>query len=786
MIHATKTGIVVTAILLAVFTVYAVYVHQPPHPLPEDVPETSFSAERAIKHIEATCTRPHPAATKANERVLQYIVDTVADMGFQPRVQEATLVAGHRLETVKNVLVRVRGTAPTKALMIVAHHDSVAWGPGASDDWAGCAAMLETLRALKAGPRLRNDVIFLFTDAEERGLVGAEAFCVEHPWFEDVALVLNFEARGNTGPSYMFETGPENGWLIPHFAKAASHPFATSLMADLYLKMPTTTDYRIFKKFGLQGLNCAFIRNLAYYHTMNDSPENVDLGSLQQHGYYALDVARYFGDIELEDIRESNAVYFNALRTWLVHYPGAWATPLTILTLALFVGLVVLGMARGRLSAAGILKGFAGFGACLVTVFIGMVVVLFLANLARGRETGMSLFEGGTFRVDALLSQNWYLLYNNTLYFAAAAFLTLYIVLMFYGPLRKWVGVENLAVGVCAWWLVPLVVTTIIFPGATYLFQWPLIFAVVGLACLFMRPKDAPVGAVGATVLCLLAAPAVLLVLPSAYAMNDAMTISVAPLTALLLTMMLGLLVVPLTLLTSKRPWLLMAGSGAVGVVLFLIAVGTNTFNPEQPKLDCLSYGVDFDEGKAFWLSSDERPDEWLTQFIPPGTTRKSIEEFLPHAHGDYLKAPAPVAPLEPASIEVISDETKQGVRTVRFRLVSTRMIPQLDMYLDKDIEVLNAVADGEKVAGGKSWRLNYSVCGRKSFEVELEVKPTRKPLELIVVERYFQLPKLPGLESRPMPGSIILEPNTVEWKRDLRSKTMFVRKSHVLEAAQN
>ena len=71
--------------------------------------------------------------------------------------------------------------------------------------------MLETLRALKSSPPLKNDTVFLFTDGEEVGLLGATAFVKEHPWAKDIGVALNFEARGSSGPSFMFETSDGNG-----------------------------------------------------------------------------------------------------------------------------------------------------------------------------------------------------------------------------------------------------------------------------------------------------------------------------------------------------------------------------------------------------------------------------------------------------------------------------------------------------------------------------------------------------------------------------------------------
>ena len=54
--------------------------------------------------------------------------------------------------------------------MLAGHFDSVPPGPGASDDGAAVAAILEIARMLRDQPPSRNDVILLFTDGEELGM----------------------------------------------------------------------------------------------------------------------------------------------------------------------------------------------------------------------------------------------------------------------------------------------------------------------------------------------------------------------------------------------------------------------------------------------------------------------------------------------------------------------------------------------------------------------------------------------------------------------------------------
>src|SRR5207247_9627789 len=100
----------------------------------------------------------------------------------------------------------------------------------------------ETRRALRARKRpLAHDIIALFTDGEEAGLLGAAAFVREHPWANDVAVVLNFEARGTSGRSFMFETGPGN-LDAARALRSAGNATAGSVYATIYRALPNDTD----------------------------------------------------------------------------------------------------------------------------------------------------------------------------------------------------------------------------------------------------------------------------------------------------------------------------------------------------------------------------------------------------------------------------------------------------------------------------------------------------------------------------------------------------------------
>ena len=216
-----------------------------PQPADSNAPLDSFSSQRAMEKLKIIAKEPHPINTLAHDLVRDYLFSELKGLGLNPEIQKPYITSdlnSGRSGTIENIITRIPGTDNSKAIMIAAHYDSVPGGPGAADDGAGIAAILESVRAIQVSGQLKNDLIVLMTDGEEMGLLGAKAFMDEHPWAKDVGLVLNFESRGNKGPSFMFETSDQNGWMINEFMKAAPHPVAYSLIYNVYKLMPNDTD----------------------------------------------------------------------------------------------------------------------------------------------------------------------------------------------------------------------------------------------------------------------------------------------------------------------------------------------------------------------------------------------------------------------------------------------------------------------------------------------------------------------------------------------------------------
>jgi hypothetical protein len=433
-----------------------------------------------MRHVEAIAREPHPLGSIAAERVRAYVVAELRDLGLEPQIQQprdtravepAAELTPSSLD-VRNVVARWRGIGlpEKKALLLSAHYDSVPAGPGAGDNASGVAAILEALRALKAGSPLERDVIILIDDGEEVGLFGADLFAREHPWANDVGVVLNLDARGHTGPSYMFETSEGNGWLIEQLAHALPHPMATSLTMEVYRLLPNDTDLTIYKRHGMAGLNFAFVGGLSYYHSPEDTPANLDPRTLQHQGENVLAMARHLGRLDLDDIRRGNVIYSSVLGRLVVGYPVTWVVPLMGCAALAFIVGTLLGVSHGRVRLVDIAAGFVAF---LLAVIAGVLTVWGLWHVLRDF---LARLEVPVLRYDLVILMG----------FAGVALLIGGVV--FAWSSRRWSS-EGLGLGVLSWWLVETVATSIWLPGASHVFLWPLLAIAAGQAVSFLVPR---------------------------------------------------------------------------------------------------------------------------------------------------------------------------------------------------------------------------------------------------------------------------------------------------------
>ena len=321
-----------------------------PDVLGADAPAAQFSAVRADLALGRILAGqpPHPAGSAAAQGMRDRILEELAALGVEARTLTAMscYATGHYLPcgTVTNIIADVspgQEGSSGRAVVLMAHSDSVAAGPGAADDGSGVAILLETIRALKArGAPGRNPVVALFTDGEEAGLLGAAAFVHDPASRAQIGAVINVEARGNQGPSYLFQTSAGNGKLIDLYAQSLNHYATSSLYGEIYKYLPNDTDLTPMMSLGVPAYNFAFIGDFAQYHTPLDRRENIDPRSLQQQGEAVTALADALARADLAQLAGRDAVYLDVLGRWLPRLGAVWTLPLSA---AVFMAIALAG-----------------------------------------------------------------------------------------------------------------------------------------------------------------------------------------------------------------------------------------------------------------------------------------------------------------------------------------------------------------------------------------------------------------------------------------------------------
>jgi hypothetical protein len=739
-----------------------------PAPKPASAPPAEFSAVRAFEHSKVIARVPHPMGTPANDDVRAYIVRKLTELGLEVQEQPARYLHRGTITASVNVIGRIPGTANSKAFTLMAHFDSVPFGPGAADDGAGVVTLLETARALKAGPPLKNDVLFVFTDGEESGEVGAEAF-MRTPLADQVGVLVNFETRGTSGPSMMFETSPGNGWLIREAIKAGVDMRACSLMYSVFKRMPFNTDFWTAKQRGLKGLNVAFIDDFCWYHTKNDTPEHLSLASVQNHGSYALGLARHFGNLRLDgELARPDVVYFNALGSRMVYYPMTWSVPIAWAAGLVFLFMVILGIARGRMSVLGFLGGILAFA---LTAGAAMVVTLAGLALVYGPQKLYTQYTTVITNLPDLVALN-----HNTLYGWAFAALVVGVFVASYAWLCHRARPAGLAAGALAWWVVVLAGLDHFMPGGSYIAAWPLLFASLGLAASFLMPAETAARPLRVFLLGIFAVPGLILVAPAYQVLLTTILVMTAPGLALLMALILSLLIPQIPLMTSPNRWWLPAAAGSMGMVMLAWGIATSGYTPERPKLNCLAYGLNLDNGSAAWFSYDRQLDEWTSSFFRPTGSRAprgSIAEFVGGDDREYWKAPAPVAPYKGPQATLVKNTGGPRSRAVTVHVSVPERARELRIRPASDQAIHSAsVFDQVMACRGNDWSLRFRGFPAEGADITFEVDPAA-PLAFRVEAELLGLPALPGMPARP--DYMAVEPNTIRRPWSFRSDSVFL-----------
>jgi hypothetical protein len=232
-----------------------------------------------------------------------------------------------------------------------------------------------------------------------------------------------------------------------------------------------------------------------------------------------------------------------------------------------------------------------------------------------------------------------------------------------------------------------------------------------------------------------------------------------------LVVLLIATLFLHLDFMTARRRWLLPIASIVACLTFILIGVLSYKFDRAHNKTDSIFYILNGDSQQAAWASGDERPDEWTSQFLTDHAEKVSLGEYIPMNNRRITRSNAPAVPLAAPNIALLSDQTTDGMRTVRVHITSSRHAPTMTVFINAN--TLAAVVNGKQAITSDptahsqfdhQWMLNYWAVPGDGVDLTLSLK-AGEPVKINVVDRTYNLPEIPGKVIKARPDYIMPEP---------------------------
>jgi len=748
----------VALLLIGIASVLAM---APTAPAGHDAPAEAFSGARAMTHISAIAEDPRPIGSAQHDEARDYLLDELGSLGWHTEVQESVGMfdfgadGTQSIAAVANVIATRPGTGSTGTVLLTAHYDTVAGSPGAADDGMGVGVLLETARALSTAGAPRNTVMILLTDAEEVGLLGAEAFVRERSKELGTTVVLNHEARGAGGAPMTFRMSSPNSELVEVLA-AAPGAFADSSSEASFEALPNDTDFTPFVQAGLHGYDTAIIGDSAYYHSPIDDPAQLSAASLQQMGDTTLDLTHELAGMDLSAIRGGGEQIVTTLPWGLLWYPQSLEIPLAIGVVVLTGVLVWVLRRRGSLTLPRVALSAAASLVLLVAAAAASYAVWRLALVIDPAQASAVVGEP----------------YRPVLYRLAMLLAGLAAVLSVFALVRRWLGAVGLAVGMLVVLALAGVLLAFTLPGISGSVAQPALVVVTGAVVAVLLPERRTAARSGVYLLAL--AVAAIMLGPAVWIGFD-IGLGAGPLSAVLLAMF-----VTLTLPLIEAVWPVPAGVvpwrkvriAAVPVLLVMLTAAlcaaglvANREGETDARQETVAYSLDADTKKAHWASGAAPTSDWSRSLLSEPAV--PLEDAFPWSAGSALwHGPAPAAELSPPAVTVLRDVNQGGTRELTLRLSSRRGASTLGLWVDAgSATIRSASIAGRDVPTDRSqgkWAFGFRFHGAPADGVEVRLKLDQhgNGVTVRVADSTHDLGVVPGFT--PPPDRVLVTPEVV------------------------
>lgn len=744
------------AVVLIILAIYWSYFALLPTKISDlNTKPTAFSSERALLHLKNITKKPHYVGSEEHEVVKDYLVKTLNDLGLETQIQEAYSQNKKWGSIVKpkNIITRIEGSDNSKALLLLSHYDSKSHASfGASDAGSGVVTILEGIRAyLSEGKTPKNDIIILFSDAEELGLNGADIFVNQHPWAKDVGLVLNFEARGTGGPSYMLiETNGGNQNLIKGFTAAnPEYPVANSLAYSIYKMLPNDTDLTYFREDGdIDGLNFAFIDDHYDYHTALDTYDRLDRNTLEHQGSYLMPLLTYFSDADLNSLKsDKDSVYFNVPLLKMVSYPNSWIFPMLILAVLIFFGLVFYGIKKRSLNSKQMLLAFLpGIGALLVNGVVGFF----------GWKLLLLIYPQYTEILHGFP-------YNGHLYIWAFTLFSTAVCMWLYNKVYKPENTASLAVPPLLLWLIICGGIAFKLEGASF-FIIPVYFGLISLFILIKQKRP------DILLMTVLLFPLLIIMSPFITMFPVGLGLKTIIASTLLVSLMFSMCITVFGFSRHKNRWAFVLCIAALG--FFIAAHATSDFNETRPKPNSLVYLYDADQDTALWATYDQTLDDWTKAKLkdtPDVFDASNINFDSKYGTQLVYSKKADLKPMKSPYVHTQKDTIIGDIRHLQVLISSQRPVNTFEFYAGPSSKFLSFNINGldiKKKTGDnyvfqdriKNRLFSYMVTEDNSLALTFTV-PATQPTTFNIFEVSFDLVGNALFEIPERPKTMIPKP---------------------------
>jgi hypothetical protein len=733
-----------------IIIVYLAFIPLKPHNIQvKDVLSNHFEMQKAYDHILAMTKAPHYIGSENHRAVQSYIVRQLQKLGLQVQIQKTNISNRHKVYSrVENILAKIKGSNPSgKSIVLMSHYDSVDFASrGAGDDASGVAVVLEGLRTyLAQNGQPKNDIVVLITDAEEVGLLGAKAFVNKHPWAKNVGTVLNFEARGSSGSSIMLmETNGGNHQLLNTYVNAnVTYPNSNSLAYSIYKLLPNDTDLSVFRKDkDIVGYNFAFIDDHFNYHTSLDTLDNLSMDTLAHQAFYFISMLDKLNQTNLQQLQsDEDDVYFHVPYLKTFSYSFDLAMAFSLIILMAFVIIVFIGVKNKTLRPNFILTGsYPLFKSALVTVILCFILLKFLYWL---HPHYSEILQGFT--------------YNGYAYIAFFMLLTIAICLFFYRKTEKTHNASELMVVPIFMWIAIGFLSAEYLTGAHFFIVISLMGSLSLLINVLLKKSQTSLSL-------LLYVPVILIFSPFFVQLPVALGLVALPVTCLLLVLFVSPIIHSLQIPKQFKinQWLVI--TALMGSYVF--AELSSSFSPLRPLPDSLYYFQDNESNSAYWMSIDNKTDDWNTQFFAQSKlTTPQLKEFN-NQHYNWAKVVATTENknIVSAKVETIVDRKYSDKHVYQLKITPQRPVNILNLINNNAIHVLKLTINNQNIITKEQLIKKKSRLARiynnieGAFIVDIEIA-TDESLDFYLLELSPDLLTSQQFKIPPRPAENIAKP---------------------------